>query len=130
MSESLHEHAHSHEHTDEKERGEPRVTLTERAAFHVKRIAKMEGTEGQPLRVGVLPGGCSGFSYDLFFDEEAREGDQLFEFHGVQLRVDPKSLNILQGTEIDFVEGMQGAGFQFKNPQAKSGCGCGKSFNA
>jgi len=122
---------HVHEHAPHVQSGEiPRVSLTERAAHHVKRIARQEGTLGQPLRVAILPGGCSGFSYDLYFDDQAKPNDLVFDFHGVQLRVDPKSAAFLNGTEIDFVEGMQGEGFQFKNPQAKSACGCGKSFTA
>ncbi|HEV8321974.1 MAG TPA: iron-sulfur cluster assembly accessory protein [Myxococcota bacterium] len=107
----------------------PVVTMTERAARNVKRIQQMEGAVGQALRVSVVPGGCSGFSHDLFFDEEARAGDHVFDYFGVTVRVDPRSMKLLAGTEIDFVEGIQGSGFALSNPQSKGSCGCGKSFN-
>mgnify|MGYP001797494992 CR=1 FL=1 len=106
------------------------LTLTSRAADKVKEIRDAEGLEGQGLRVRVIGGGCSGFSYDLFFEDETTDLDQHFESHGVALYVDMMSLQYLEGTEIDYVEEIHGAGFKFLNPQAKATCGCGSSFAA
>lgn len=106
------------------------LTLTEKAATKVKEIQDAEGLHEQGLRVKVVGGGCSGFSYDLFFEDETTEMDQRFESHGVPLFVDMMSFQYLEGTEIDYVEGLHGAGFKFINPQAKVTCGCGSSFNA
>lgn len=107
----------------------PAILVTERAARNVKRIAVAEGAQGQALRLAVVPGGCSGFSHELYFDEEARADDVVVQAHGITVRVDPRSLRLVAGAEIDFVEGMQGSGFSVKIPQAKGSCGCGKSWN-
>ena len=79
------------------------------------------------LRVGVKGGGCSGFQYQLAFDEK-REDDIVFEDHGLQLLVDPQSLAYVDGSQIDYVESLQGAGFQVSNPNVTAACGCGSSF--
>jgi iron-sulfur cluster insertion protein len=105
------------------------VTLTEVAAAKVKEIAKEEGLEGQGLRVQVKGGGCSGFQYDLFFDEKPTDMDQVVQSRGVTLFIDPLSAQYLEGTEIDYVEGLSGAGFKFGNPNVKGTCGCGSSFS-
>ncbi len=81
------------------------------------------------LRLRVVGGGCSGFSYDLYFDSVA-DADKTLDSHGVKLVVDQMSLMYLVGTEVDYVEGLQGAGFKFNNPNVKSTCGCGSSFSA
>ena len=106
------------------------LQLTDKAAEKVIEIRDAEGLEGQGLRVRVLGGGCSGFSYDLFFEDETTELDQTFESHGIPIYIDMMSFQYLEGTEIDYVEGLQGAGFKFLNPQAKATCGCGSSFSA
>lgn len=106
------------------------MMLTDRAAEKVREIREAEGLGDQGLRVRVLGGGCSGFSYDLFFEEETTERDQSFDSHGISIHVDMMSLTYLEGTEIDYVEGLHGAGFKFNNPGAKSTCGCGSSFSA
>jgi len=106
------------------------VSLTERAAVKVREIREAEGLGEQGLRVRVIGGGCSGFSYDLFFEDEHTEMDQTFESHGIPLYVDMMSNTYLEGTEIDYVEGLHGAGFKFGNPNAKTTCGCGSSFSA
>jgi iron-sulfur cluster insertion protein len=106
------------------------ITLTEKAAAKVMEIREAESLGNQGLRVRVLGGGCSGFSYDLFFEEEVTELDQHFESHGIPLYIDMMSYQYLEGTEIDYVEGLHGAGFKFINPTAKSTCGCGSSFSA
>ena len=106
------------------------LNLTTRAAEKVNEIRDTEGLAGQGLRVRVIGGGCAGFSYDLFFEDETSDLDQTFESHGIPIYVDMMSAQYLDGTEIDYVEGLQGAGFKFVNPQAKQTCGCGSSFSA
>lgn len=106
------------------------ISLTERASVKVREIQKAEGLEAQSLRVRVIGGGCSGFTYDLFFDDEFNlDVDEKLDSHGVPMYVDMMSLTYLEGTEIDYVEGLYGAGFKFLNPTAKSTCGCGSSFS-
>lgn len=106
------------------------ISLTDNAAKKVKEIQQAEGLEAQGLRLRVIGGGCSGFSYDLFFDEDLNEDvDEKFSSHGIPLYVDMMSYTYLDGTEIDYVEGLYGAGFKFNNPTAKSTCGCGSSFS-
>jgi iron-sulfur cluster insertion protein len=105
------------------------VGLTAKAAEKVKEIKSSEGIEdNMGLRMRVVGGGCSGFSYDLYFDA-VTEMDRTFDSHGVQIVVDQMSLQYLVGTEVDYVEGLQGAGFKFGNPNVKSTCGCGSSFS-
>jgi len=105
------------------------LALTEKAAEKVKEIRTAESIEdAMGLRLRVVGGGCSGFSYDLYFDP-AQDGDKVFDSHGVQLIVDQMSLMYLMGTEVDYIEGLHGAGFKFQNPNVKSTCGCGSSFS-
>jgi iron-sulfur cluster assembly accessory protein len=106
------------------------ITVTSQAAVKIKDIKVAQAApEDVGLRVRVVGGGCSGFQYQLVFDS-AKPGDQVFESDGVRVVVDPKSFLYLNGTEIDYVDGLNGAGFTMKNPNAKGGCGCGSSFNA
>ena len=108
---------------------EPILSLTDKAAEKVKEIQAAENIEASyGLRLRVVGGGCSGFSYDLYFDQ-VTETDRTFDSHGVKLVVDQMSLQYLAGTSVDYVEGLQGAGFKFNNPNVKSTCGCGSSFN-
>jgi iron-sulfur cluster insertion protein len=105
------------------------LNITPVAAQKVNEIRGAEGIEqNMALRLRVVGGGCAGFSYDLYFDEPA-EVDRQFEVQGVRCIVDEMSLMYLVGTEIDYVEGLQGAGFKFQNPNVKSTCGCGSSFS-
>jgi iron-sulfur cluster insertion protein len=105
------------------------LRITPGAATKVNEIRDAEGIESNmALRLRVVGGGCAGFSYDLYFDEPA-EVDRQFEVAGVKCVVDEMSLMYLVGTEIDYVEGLQGAGFKFQNPNVKSTCGCGSSFS-
>ena len=107
------------------------VMLTPTAATEVRRYIEEQGAaETAGLRVGVLPGGCSGFQYGLNIEDEPGDDDMTFESQGIRLFVDPFSLQYLQGTEIDFVSTFQGSGFTFNNPNATGGCGCGSSFTA
>jgi iron-sulfur cluster insertion protein len=106
------------------------ITITDKAALKVKEIADAESLAGQGLRLRVVGGGCAGFSYDLYFEDKVGEMDEQFESNGVKLYVDPMSYQYLEGTEIDYIEGMHGAGFKFNNPNSKGSCGCGSSFSA
>ena len=104
------------------------VTLTESAATKVKDLMAEEPEgEATVLRVAVQGGGCSGFEYELGFDSGAQEGDHEIDAFGVPIVVDPLSAPYLQGTEIDFLDGLQG-GFAINNPNVSSACGCGHSF--
>lgn len=108
---------------------ESMVRITAVAAAKVNEIRDAEGIEpAMALRLRVVGGGCAGFSYDLYFDEPV-EVDRQLEINGVKVVVDEMSLMYLVGTEIDYIEGLQGAGFKFNNPNVKSTCGCGSSFS-
>ena len=106
------------------------ISLTTKAAEKVREIRQAENLGEQGLRLRVIGGGCSGFSYDLYFEDETTELDQEFESEGIKLFVDMMSFQYLENTTIDYVEGLHGAGFKFSNPTAKSTCGCGSSFSA
>jgi iron-sulfur cluster assembly protein len=106
------------------------ITLTDKAASKVKEILQDKNIKTSALRVGVKGGGCSGFTYTLDFDENAGETDQVFENKGVKIVVDAKSFVFLSGTELDYSDGLTGAGFTFQNPNATRSCGCGSSFQA
>ena len=108
------------------------LQLTETAAQEIKKvIAEQKMPENVALRVGVEGGGCSGFEYKLGFDEHVDEQtDTVREMHGVRVAVDKKSLLYLDGTEIDFHNGIEKRGFVFNNPNATKSCGCGSSFQA
>src|SRR4051794_11014196 len=105
------------------------ITLTDKGAEKVREFLTAQGADVQTagLRVGVRGGGCSGFQYNLAFDQE-RDGDAVFEDHGLRLLVDRPSLPYVHGSIIDYVESMQGAGFQVNNPNVVAACGCGSSF--
>ena len=106
------------------------VVLTPKAVEMVKQLRVKEGLpDAHALRVSVVGGGCSGFSYQLGFDEQPQEGDQVLEYGGVRVLVDPTSAEHLAGTEIDFVSSLHGGGFRFSNPKANHTCGCGSSFS-
>ncbi|MEO6772003.1 MAG: iron-sulfur cluster insertion protein ErpA [Kofleriaceae bacterium] len=108
---------------------ESMLLITAGAAVKVNEIRDAEAIEGNmALRLRVVGGGCAGFSYDLYFDEPT-ETDIQFQAAGVKCVVDEMSLMYLAGTEVDYVEGLQGAGFKFNNPNVKSTCGCGSSFS-
>jgi iron-sulfur cluster assembly protein len=104
------------------------VTMTERAAQHVANFIEKRG-KGVGLRLGVRTTGCSGMAYKLEYADAVQPEDQSFECHGVKIRVDPKSLAYIDGTELDFVREGLNEGFRFNNPNEKNRCGCGESFN-
>jgi iron-sulfur cluster insertion protein len=106
------------------------IAITPLAADKVKEISRSEGLEGQGLRLRVIGGGCAGFQYDLYFEDSPTELDETFNSHGILLYIDPLSFQYLDGTEIDYVEGVHGSGFKFGNPNVTATCGCGSSFQA
>lgn len=110
----------------------PTVTVTEKAAAEIQRvITEQQMGENACLRIGVAGGGCSGFQYALGFDEKIDEtNDLMSEQHGIKVLVDKKSELFLDGTTIDFYEGLEKRGFTFDNPNAVKSCGCGSSFSA
>jgi len=105
------------------------ITLTAKALEMVKDAMTREGLAGYGIRVGVVGGGCAGFQYSMDFENAAKDGDMSFEQEGITLYVDPMSSMYLQGVTIDYVVGLQGAGFKFGNPNARTTCGCGSSFS-
>ena len=106
------------------------ITLTPSAVEQVKVILQQEKQAGAALRVGVKGGGCSGLTYMMGLDANVDANDQTFEQDGVKIVIDPKSHLYLDGTTIDYKGGLDGTGFAFQNPNAKSACGCGTSFHA
>lgn len=105
------------------------ITLTEKALEKVKSLQQQEGKAGYALRLRVVGGGCSGYSYSMDFDEKSELGDNVFENQGVKILVDPKSLPMVDNAQVDWVDAMTGAGFTLQNPNAKGSCGCGHSFS-
>jgi iron-sulfur cluster assembly protein/iron-sulfur cluster insertion protein len=107
----------------------PAITLTDSAAVKVAELLEQEGNPELALRVAVRPGGCSGFSYEMFFDSDLADDDLSSTFGAVRVVVDPSSASLLQGATLDFKDGLQGAGFSINNPNASRTCGCGNSFS-
>ena len=105
------------------------ITLTDNATVKVKELIEQEGQDGLMLRVAVRPGGCAGFSYEMFFDTDTDAEDMVAEQGGVNVVVDPSSAQLLTGATLDFKDGLQGAGFSIDNPNAQKSCGCGNSFS-
>jgi iron-sulfur cluster assembly protein len=118
--------------TVEKEKTGPAVHLTEKAAKRIIALLEKDGVSPQVggLRVGVQGGGCSGLSYAMRLDTQARDRDKIFEEFGARLFVDPKSLLYLNGTILEYEETLMRQGFVFQNPNAARNCGCGSSFTA
>jgi len=106
------------------------IQLSDRAIDKIKSILREEKKEGFNLRIGIKGGGCSGFTYVMYFDDKRQEADQLFSFDEVNVVVDSKSLVYLSGAEIDYTDGLNGSGFVFNNPNVSRTCGCGNSFSA
>jgi iron-sulfur cluster assembly accessory protein len=104
------------------------LELTPHATQKVKEIMAQQNPVPTGLRVSVVGGGCSGFSYQMNFENQTSPIDKTFEFDGLKVFVDQASLMYLKGTKIDYVETLEGAGFKFENPNVKSTCGCGSSF--
>lgn len=105
------------------------IVLTETASDKVRSLMEQEGVADLALRVAVRPGGCSGFSYEMFFDTDVAEDDKTLDYSGVKVVVDPSSASLLEGATLDYKDGLQGAGFAIDNPNAQRTCGCGQSFS-
>ena len=105
------------------------ITLTDSAASKVKQLLEAEGATDLALRVAVRPGGCSGFSYEMFFDGDVAADDQTLTFGYVRVVVDEASSQLLAGASLDYQDGLQDAGFKINNPNATRSCGCGNSFS-
>jgi iron-sulfur cluster assembly accessory protein len=105
------------------------IAVTERAAEKAVSLARREGRDNALLRLRVLAGGCSGFSYKLSFEDEPQPDDHILEAYGLTVLVDPKSAPIVKGSTIEFHDAMLGGGFKVNNPQAVHECACGESFS-
>jgi iron-sulfur cluster assembly protein len=105
------------------------LTLTETAVSKVKEIMGQQSPAPAGVRIAVVGGGCSGFSYSMAFENQSNGLDDVLDFNGLKVFVDQMSQQYLDGTEIDYVETMEGAGFKFNNPNVKQTCGCGSSFS-
>lgn len=105
------------------------ITLTDQASVKVKELLDAEGDENLALRVAVRPGGCSGYSYEMFFDSEIADDDLAQSYGPVRVVVDPMSAQLLTGATLDFKDGLQSSGFSINNPNAERTCGCGQSFS-
>src|SRR5437667_12637268 len=105
------------------------VSLTPTAVAKVKEIMAQQNPVAAGLRVGVVGGGCSGFSYSMSFENSAGMMDKTFDMEGLKVFVDATSVMYLNGCTVDYIETLEGAGFKFENPNVKSTCGCGSSFN-
>ncbi len=115
--------------TEDEDMPDP-LLFTDEAAAKVKSLIEEEDNDALMLRVFVIGGGCSGFQYGFTFDESITDGDTVVEKNGVKLLIDPMSFQYLVGGEIDYTEGLEGAQFVIRNPNATSTCGCGSSFSA
>ena len=104
-------------------------SAVEQVASQGSHLIVAEGEEGLALRVAVRPGGCSGFSYEMYFDTDRASDDMIKEFGGVEVVVDPSSAQLLEGATLDYKDGLQDAGFAIDNPNAQRTCGCGQSFS-
>jgi iron-sulfur cluster assembly protein len=106
------------------------IQVTPKAIARIRQVFARQAVEGGGLRLGVQGGGCSGLSYLIRFEPKERSSDRVFEFDGVRVFVDPKSLLYLEGMTLDYKESLMQSGFVFDNPNAKKSCGCGTSFTA
>jgi iron-sulfur cluster assembly accessory protein len=105
------------------------VILTDSAVAKVRELIAAEDDAGLALRMAVRPGGCSGFSYEMYFDSEVDDSDIVEEFEDVRVLVDPQSAEMVRGSTLDYKEGLMGAGFAIDNPNVTRTCGCGNSFS-
>jgi iron-sulfur cluster assembly accessory protein len=104
------------------------ITLTENATKHIRSLQQEQQNNGKPLRVYVEAGGCSGMQYGMAFDDKKAD-DEVVAQDGVEVVIDPMSANFMKGSVIDYLDSLQGSGFQIKNPNVKEACGCGRSFH-
>lgn len=106
------------------------IQLTEKAVSKVKEILETQDPKPAGLRISVVGGGCSGFSYSMAFENSQQLLDKSYEFDGLKVFIDQASMLYLDGAEVDFVETLEGSGFKFNNPNVQTTCGCGSSFSA
>ncbi len=106
------------------------INVTDQAATEIQRLQKAQNAENHYLRVGVQGGGCSGFMYQMQFDNQVGEFDKTFDINGVKVVIDMKSALYLKDTTLDYSTDLTGGGFKFNNPNAQRSCGCGSSFSA
>ncbi len=105
------------------------VTLTDTAVDKLRDLLSAEGDEALALRMAVRPGGCSGFSYEMFFDSAVDDDDHVEDYDGVKVVIDQQSADMIKGSTLDYKDGLQGAGFHINNPNVTRTCGCGNSFS-
>ena len=110
-------------------RPEKTVNVTDMAVEKIRELIAEENDPGLALRMAVRPGGCSGFSYEMFFDSETDESDIIEEFGDIRVIVDPQSADMVKGSTLDYKDGLMGAGFAIDNPNVTRTCGCGNSFS-
>ena len=103
------------------------VTLTEKAANKVKALLEKENKQGYGLRVGVTPGGCSSYTYDIVLEKEPKQDDMVIEEKGVKIFINPQSIAFMKGSSVDYKDALTNAGFKINNPNVKTSCGCGHS---
>ncbi len=106
------------------------IKMTDKAVAKVKEILESQDPKPAGLRISVVGGGCSGFSYSMAFENQQQMLDKVYEFDGLKVFIDQASLLYLDGAEVDYVETLEGAGFKFNNPNVRTTCGCGSSFSA
>jgi len=104
------------------------MIITDKAVSKVQEMANQQGLEGHGLRLMVVGGGCSGFTYDMDLENQENAGDSVIERDGLKVYIDPMSYQYLDGTTVDYIESFKYSGFQFENPNATRTCGCGSSF--
>ncbi len=110
-------------------RPEKTVTVTDFAAGKIRELIAAESDPGLALRMAVRPGGCSGFSYEMYFDSQIDDDDIVEEFHDVRVVVDPQSAEMIKGSTLDYKDGLMETGFSINNPNVSRTCGCGNSFS-
>ena len=103
------------------------VTLTEKAAEKVKKLLEKENKLDYGLRVGVIPGGCSAYTYEINLEKEPKENDMVIQEKGVKIFINPESISFMKGSTVDYIDSLMNAGFKVNNPNVKTSCGCGHS---
>ncbi|MEK6983772.1 MAG: iron-sulfur cluster assembly accessory protein [Nanoarchaeota archaeon] len=103
------------------------ITLTEKAAEKVMKLLEKENKQDYGLRIGIIPGGCSGYTYEIALDKSSKENDVIIEEKGVKIFMNPESIAFMKGSTVDYVDSLTNAGFKINNPNVKTSCGCGHS---
>lgn len=111
----------------EQKANEVLITITESAAKKVKSLAEKEDKKDYGLRLGIVPGGCSSFMYEISLEKDSKQDDFVFEEKGVKIFINPQSIDFLRGSTVDYIDTLQNSGFKINNPNVKSSCGCGHS---